>query len=455
MPRLVPDTAVLPTDEEVFHSPNHDTGSFPHHADGRIFADTLTPGFLPRGLYTSNSYQQHLSFLPPDDLQDNGVIVLPEIDQYLSPSYDSDAANALSALYRSHCTTLVDCIRYCKEKQLFRLITSFSGTLTVPVQKLFVQPAMAPWIKECDWIMYQNMIHILSTLILDRFPPKVFKFLDTIAKSLPSYITRTFHGHPLHVLEAKLEPATLFCELVSRVLKVNATAHAAENVLQNEQYREAMWRDWAEKINPKRLMESELPSCGHEETYKILMADLLPLLQPVPFMDLSQSETHYRNYIGGHSREGAPESFIDRIGSFVRTIPSRFPNAPPRMIVDCVKNIGTAAMRDMTINGATSFHTWWLVKIFIDEMIQWLASSGGFLAHRPTARNQLSPPLANIATSFGNGIPEGSAGEGSHHHSRYSSIGAEFVPNGMSISTYQTSAAPQHSQGKLHSYQLA
>jgi regulatory factor X len=443
MPRLAPDTAVLPTDDEGFHSPALETGSAPQ-ADGRIYADAITPGFLPRGLYTSNYYKQNLSFSPPNYPQD--TIILPDINLYAPLNHDEDAANALTALYRSHCTSLVDCIRFCKEKQFFRLFTSFSGTLTVPVQKLFIDARMASWIKECDWLMYQNMLHCLSNLILQVLPMPVTKMLDTIAKSLTEHITRTFQGHPAHVLEAKLEPATLFCELVARLLTVNSTAHAAAVAIEKEEYREPMARDWTFKINPKRLMESELPWCGHEETYKILTEEVLPLLEPVPFMDLSN--THYRNSSQTLGVGDAPDSFIDRIGTFVRSIPGRFPNASPNTIVDCVKNLGTAAMRQLTINSANSFHAWWLVKIFIDEMIQWLASSGGFLTHRPLPREQA--PLSDDLAGYANGMQFG-GGEGSQQHSRYSSIGAEFTANGMSIPTYQTPGShvpPQHSHSK-------
>jgi regulatory factor X len=426
---------MLPTDDETFQSPMLDSRPAPRHADGRIYADAISPGFVPRGLYTSNYYKQNLSFLSPEYPQD--TITLPNINLYAPLNHDADAASALNALYRSHCTSLVDCIRFCKEKQFFRLFTSFSGTLTVPVQKLFVNPAMATWIKECDWLMYQNMLHCLSNLILQVLPLPVTKMLDTIAKSLTGHITRTFQGHPVHVLEAKLEPATLFSELVSRLLIVNSTAHAAADAIEKEEHRAPMAQDWVYKINPKRLMESELPWCGHEEAYKILTEEIIPLLEPVPFMDLSQ--THYRHSPKTQGTRDTSDSIIDRIGTFVRSIPSRFPNASPSTIVDCVKNLGTAAMRQLTITSATSFHAWWLVKIFVDEMIQWLASSGGFLAHRPLPRDQ---PTQLVPYQ---------SGEGSQHHSRYSSIGADFAPNGMSIPAYQHSSSQAHPPQQSHS----
>lgn len=71
--------------------------------------------------------------------------------------------------------------------------------------------------------------------------------------------------------------------------------------------------------------------------------------------------------------------------------------------------LGSAALREITVDGGLSFQGWWLTKIFVDEMLQWLASLGGFIDHVPT-----DPMLAN--------------GSGSNE-SRYSSIDGEFAGN--------------------------
>src|SRR5687767_2925461 len=117
---------------------------------------------------TSTKTTLELAFMAPGDenMEQSDLLALPPIEQYLPPSTDADAAKSLSALYRSHCTSLVECIRYCKEKTFFHLYTSFQGTLTMPVHKLFSHPALAPWIEGCDLVLYQNMMRIISKLTL-------------------------------------------------------------------------------------------------------------------------------------------------------------------------------------------------------------------------------------------------------------------------------------------------
>lgn len=356
---------------------------------GRLFAEPYLPGVNTRSGSTSHIYKQTLKFPPANDsMEETDTIELPNIHDYTPPKTDIDAAMSLAALYRSHCTSLVDCIRFCREKQFFRLYASFGGTLTVPVHKLFDHPAMAPWIRECDWLMYQKMTYYISQLTLSVVPEVVLRFLDTISKTLHTHITKIFAEKPLHVLEAKLEPATLFAGLLHRMLRVNQAAHAAAALLMIDTYRDQMWQDWVAFVNPKRIMESELPDCGYEETYKILTYDVRTLLQPLNTPTWIENGTPYQEAAlalqeANFNAAISSESVIERIAGFLAHIPARYPGASTRTILQCISSIGTAALREITVENGTSYNPWWITKVFIDEMSLWLASLGGFLDHKP------------------------------------------------------------------------
>ena len=110
----------------------------------------------------SNFMLNDLCFLRndvPDDLTSPHVAFrIPDINPYIPPGTDLDVAATLTAIYRSHCTSLVECVRYMRLKQFHQLFVSFHGTLTVPVQKLLAAPSLAPWIREADWVMYKVCI---------------------------------------------------------------------------------------------------------------------------------------------------------------------------------------------------------------------------------------------------------------------------------------------------------
>ena len=294
----------------------------------------------------------------------------------------------------------------------------------MPVQKLFAHPSIAPWIRECDWLMYQKMVRFVSQLTLQVAPPVVLKFLDTISKMLHVHISRTFQGHALHVLEAKLEPATLFAGLLHRMLRVNSAAHAAAALLMIDQTRDQMWADWVQFVNPKRIMESELPHCGaYAEVYTILVEDIRKLLAPINTPAWLEDRTHYQQnqqhnnnetplsatamhiaYSNGNGITSgnintdanlnfdpnlnansnlSNETVIDRLATFLMSLPTRFPNTDTRTLLYCVSALGTAALREITVENGLSYQPWWITKVFVDEMSLWLASMGGFLDHKP------------------------------------------------------------------------
>lgn len=432
---MAADTAAFPTTDGASDArpqiPQPPSSSVSH---GRLFANPYDHGVNMRNSSTANSYKQTLKFPPQHDyIDDSEVIELPNIHDYVPPRTDADAALSLAALYRTHCTSLVDCVRYCKEKQFFRLYGTFSGTLTVPVQKLFEHPAMAVWIRECDILMYQKMTHFISQLTLAVVPPVVLRFLDAVSKTLHAHISKIFADKPAHVLEAKLEPATLFAGLLHRMLRVNAAAHAAATLLMQDQYRDQMWQDWVAFVNPKRVMESELPDCGYDEAYRILTYDVRMMLQPLNTPYYLEEGTHYQQAAFQQGQENlqsmmSSETVIERIANFLSSLAVRFPEASTRTLLHCVSAVGTAALREITVENGTSYNPWWITKVFVDEMSLWLASLGGFLDHKPPSnprdiahRQQANTPLLN-----GRSASHSSSEHGGQ--SRQSSMNSPAIP---------------------------
>ena len=465
MPRLHADSAAFPS---------HD-GAMDHHqsmpqveargppSQARLFAYPDT-----RGMVAENEgavmYEQILRFPLKDDTpsQENEAISLPDIHPFCPPKTDPDTADALVALYRTHCTSLIDCIRFCKEKQFFRLFTSFHGTLTVPVQKLLAHANLAPWIQAVDTLMYQKMVRFVSRLTLQAAPPAVITILNNISTNLHAHISKIFSSHPAHLLQAKLKPAATFASLLHRLIRVNAAAHAAANLLTDDRNREQMWREWVTMVNPKRVMEAELPTCGYEEVYKIMTCDVRSLLEPLnspPFPDnplfnydneaygYAQSEftNVFQNPTGHSDGPASADNILDRWSAFLSSLPSRFPKAKTRTLLHCISAVGTAALRDITIMGGSSYQTWWVMKIFVDEMALWLAAMGGFLEDDPSLA---TPTIAEVSPltqtlDFGASIASNAS------DSRMSSLEADFSASQNNQSQGQLTR-PSSAHSKWH-----
>jgi regulatory factor X, other len=286
-------------------------------------------------------------------------------------------------------------------------------------------------IKECDWMMYQKMIGNVSQLTLQVAPPQVLRFLDNVSKTLHNHISKVFQTLPLHTREAKLEPATLFAHLIRQMLRVNSTAHAAAVFLARDEVRDQMWADWKAYVNVKRIMENELPGCGHEEVFKILNQDVRSMLLPLNTQVWLPDGTYYQETTAETEREASNDTVIDRIAALLGNLPSRFPQASTRTLLQCVNGLGSAAIREITVEGGPSFQAWWLTKTFVDEMGHWLASLGGFLDHKPPTYGALTFSPGIMDGPLDSGMTNG----GSNNDSRYSSMDADFGANQSFMTT--------------------
>lgn len=354
---------------------------------------------------------QHLKFAPLTDnsMQEYEPITLPSIEPYVPAGTDSDSATALTALYRSHCTSLVDAIRFVKQKTFFHLFTSFHGTLTMPVQKLFAHPSIAQWVEECDFVMYQKMIRLLSHLTLEVVPQQVLDTLLQISERLVSHIKTCFVGHPAHVINAKVKPATLFAGLLDRMYRVNLTAHAAANMLSHSPNRDLMYVDWISMVRLRKVAEC-IPTRAMDEVVNLLLTELRDLLDPASVPWEVESATPYGDIVARNvsqressiHMDSSTENVLDRWVSFLVSLPSRFPYAGPADIIWCVERVGTAVMQDITIKSGASFGSWWVTKCWIDEMISFMAEKGGFMEYKEAQRSASKVQNGQNRTVVGN-----------------------------------------------------
>lgn len=264
----------------------------------------------------------------------------------------------------------------------------------MPVQKLFNNPAIAPWIEECDFVLYQRMMRILSMLTLQVVPKQVLDTLKHIAERLVPHIRESFQGQPRHVVQAKEAPAAIFAALLDRTLRVNLTAHAAANMLINSANRDQMYLDWITMVRLRKVAEC-VPTRGMDDVVNLLLHEMRNLLDPMNVPWEIECLTLYGDMAQRHDRtpnEGSSDNgqnILERWLAFLQSIPARFPYASPSDIVACVQRIGTEVMRDLTIAQGKSFGSWWVTKCWIDEQISYLAELGGFLQTRNASAPQV------------------------------------------------------------------
>ncbi|KAK2801696.1 hypothetical protein FQN50_007609 [Emmonsiellopsis sp. PD_5] len=358
-----------------------------HLCDQSLAPDLdITIELDPAVMETQQMMDHILQFTRPNEplRKDNDSLQLPNIHQYLPPNTDVEIADALAALYRSHCISVIDSFRYCKEKNLFRHFASFQGTLTVPVHKLLTHPDIAAWVRECDWLMYQKMIAFVEPLTTQVVPDPVLNAFGSISRSLVSHIRDTFKSHPEHVAQARLNPARIFCHLLKRMLDVNQSAIAASAWLCHTDNRTRMWEDFVSHVDPMDLIaKANIPSCSVGGALALLRDRLKPLIAPVepqsPDVNLYDQDHGHQTFSYSSSDSEGIAPFPDRWIAFILNLPIVFPHHKARCIIDKTDALWTRLLHRLTLGGAQSFSAWWMTKVFFVEMMLWQAEKGGFM----------------------------------------------------------------------------
>ncbi|KAL4865459.1 hypothetical protein BDV12DRAFT_174560 [Aspergillus spectabilis] len=394
VPQQIADTALFPSPTTSF-TPRITADTASSSCGCRTSRDDVIT--LENVATQSGRLIHHMLQLPTTDGSsvDTDSLQLPDINDYLPANTDSKVAAALAALYRSHCISVIDSFRYCKERNLLRYFSAFHGTLTVPVQKLLTHPNLAPWIKECDWLMYQKMIAFVAPLTTQVVPKLVLDAFNSISQRLTTHITDTFKTQPVHVSLARLIPAHIFCNLLRHMLDVNQSANAAAAWLCHPDNRDQMWLDFKTLVDPKEMItRANIPSCAEQATERILEHDIRALLAPVADLNPSASTPFFSQPDTQESTEahkfpvnesvGDEYNFPDKWITFILNLAHIFPQHRTQCIIQRVDALWDCVLRRLTLGGAQSFSAWWMTKVFFHEMMLWQAEKGGFMHYTPS-----------------------------------------------------------------------
>ncbi|KAI1260032.1 hypothetical protein F5Y18DRAFT_269660 [Xylariaceae sp. FL1019] len=396
----------------LYHSESFPSAAPPVVTDGRVFGLYHQPNVESLDELESSTRKTVLRLSFPRDsdyaFDPDKRLPLPRIDPFLPAGTDLDAAHSLASLYQSHGTSLVECIRFCKEKTFFHLYTAFQGTLTMPVQKLFANPSLALWIEQCDFVIYQTMMRIISTLVLQVVPVPVLTTLRNISERLVIHVRDSCQSQPKHVVQAKEAPAAIFAALLDRALRVNLTAHAAANLLANSHNRDQMYLEWITMVRIRKVAEY-VPAKGMDEVVQILLLEMRHLLNPIDIEWDQEQRTLYGDVIQRKGKEPVEESrsgssLLEGWVQFLRSLPGRFPYASAADIVCFVERIGTAVIRDITIGTGKTFGSWWVTKCWLDEMVAFLAEQGGFMQSPSSIHFDESMKRPGSANTEGEGV---------------------------------------------------
>lgn len=313
--------------------------------------------------YIPNLFPLVESSLNNEDM--NSPLNLPSIYPYLPKDADYDIADTLYSLYKVHCTSIFESLRYMHISKLFSSFTTFNSILTAPVFKLYTSESVTEWVQECDLVMYRTMAKMLTKLHLQSVPDEVVHNLKQVSRqytnklqvSLQSKVPKTF-------MSMKLRTAKHFIAILTRLIKVIETGHSAARILNNSSEKQLMLEDWRKlDIREITLREVPCPQSKLEQLFQVLTIDLPEILE-----DETTSPPSSKDF-----------SCLHQVARLVASLPEFFKNSNPRLFMLVSSNLLTTFLREISLNGGQSFGAWWIVRCWADEFLYWCFELGGFL----------------------------------------------------------------------------
>lgn len=358
---FLPGTPYESNSPNSFHSqastplPSNSTASTHVTVISSFINDHVAPDlkFVPDLLQSINNQNTDL----------DSPLMLPNLKPFLPPSTDLDIADTLYGLYKAHCTSVFESLRYMQLKKLFSLLSSFHGTLTAPVLKLYVSSSLHPWVIASDSVMYKAIIKMLANLALQEIPTHVLQQLKQVAQNYTEKLSTSIQHLPVKLVVSKLKLGKEFCQLISRLIRVAETAQSANKVLSHDFDRDLMEKDWIKYVDIDLIASKELPCEGDnlKKAIEILKVKVPKLLK---------------------NQDNSKELIINEWANFIAELPQQFKEVPPRLFLLCISALLTSALREISLAGGAGFGAWWVVRCWVDEWVGWCAELGGFVSHQ-------------------------------------------------------------------------
>lgn len=320
--------------------------------------------------------------------------VVPDIHCYLTGiSYDAVNAGSLSHLYRSYCIDVIDAFRKVKEKPFFAHHTAYNGKMTVPLSKIFHLEAVAPWIQECDMLMYKKMVGFVAQLPLQEVPEGVWAVLGRISDGLVPHLVGAFEEKcPTHVVVAKVLPAARFANLLKKLRSANASALYVSGMLADEEKRTEMWAELQKIVDPSTVVDDSMPPAESLNAVEgIMRHDIKNLLSPLNeevAEALVSPDSAFSRFlqIEDYSNAGLMSSIavddnspLERWVKWLERLPQVFDGHHPQCMIDWHTRLWKNVIQQLGVGGANSYQAWWYLEGFLSSMLAYLALKEGLL----------------------------------------------------------------------------
>ncbi|XP_038114435.1 DNA-binding protein RFX2 isoform X3 [Culex quinquefasciatus] len=274
--------------------------------------------------------------------------------------------DTLRSIYREHCEAFLDAIVNLDFNTIESLWREFWRADNInnngdeceeerylSKSKLYLLTQCEPiqmFIKQVDFMFYQNMVDVLIPDVLRPIPTGLTQAIRNFAKNLENWLSSAMSGCPKEIVKIKLSAVSAFGQTLRRYTSLNHLAQAARAVLQNSTQIAQMLND-LNRVDFRNVQEQASWICQCD-TAKVqrLENDFKAALQQQN--SLEQWASWLRAVV-----DDALEEFRDK--------PS-FVNAARQFLLKW-SFYSSMVIRDLTLRSAGSFGSFHLIRLLYDE----------------------------------------------------------------------------------------
>ncbi|XP_055613562.1 transcription factor RFX3 [Uranotaenia lowii] len=295
-----------------------------------------------------------------------------------------DDVDTLRSIYREHCEAFLDAILNLDFNTIESLWREFwraennnnntdecEEEKYLSKSKLYVLTqceAIQNFIKQVDFLFYQNMVDVLIPDVLRPIPTGLTQAIRNFAKNLENWLSSAMSGCPEQIVTIKLSAVSAFGQTLRRYTSLNHLAQAARAVLQNSTQIAQMLND-LNRVDFRNVQEQASWICQCDTaTVQRLEQDFKAALQQQNTLEQWASwlravvDDALEEYRGKSSFVSAARQFLLKWSFY-----------------------SSMVIRDLTLRSAGSFGSFHLIRLLYDEYMFFI------IEHKVAEATQTTP----------------------------------------------------------------
>ncbi|XP_042145493.1 transcription factor RFX4-like [Ixodes scapularis] len=292
--------------------------------------------------------------------------VLPEFpcvrDMVLPKEADADKMDTFLTMYRTHCQRVLDTVLRASLEEVPHYLSHFWHGIPPHLVSVLSSNALINLVGVCDNLLYGALSGVLLPPLLQPMPDSVSRAMRTFSEDLEKWLDGAVAGFPDNLRTVKIEMGRRFSQSLRRHLSLSQLVQAWRVLARGgSQGSGHMLRDWSQ-LDLTALCQETL--FGGQQ-------------QPRPSLHfLYRLVKEFEAFLA----EDTPvEVYLDWLEAVIRktvSLPSLRRGLSARKLAGefllLWSAFGTRIIRDMTLHSATTFGSFHLLRLLLDEYVLFL-----------------------------------------------------------------------------------